>query len=267
MSNQNQPKPPAVPPPVALAKKLKASVATIPVRETLVVTGALVIFVVAVILAASSLGSFVEEKSEKALVHARHFDGLDTSATITPPNDISPSEQEIVKRLVDHLDGVRGFAHYHVTAAQTFFVSQYKAITIATFAAVIAGLLLVPISWTGWKDAKLILTVPFFLAAGTAILFTTYSKIYKQQENITTNLTSYFAYLTLEDEILSYYPRLVAQRGVKDAQVDREPHVFLEYVEGRLDDMRTLGVSLDPSSVPEFQKVFKEVSEAQGDGV
>lgn len=177
-----------------------------------------------------------------------------------------PEDQDLIgHRLAAHVEDTRNFANYHANAAREFFVSQYKAITIATYAAVLGGLLLVPISWTGWKDAKLVLTVPFFLAAGTTILFTAFTQVYSLEENISTNTGLYFSYLALEDEILSFYPKRQEALAEKVKEV-KAPRVFLGEIEDRLEALRTLAVALDASSVPKIQEVFKAVQEAQGDG-
>lgn len=203
---------------------------------------------------------------------------------------------EIQSRLSEQLADVRNAAHTHFLIATAFARYQFAMITIATICGVIAGVLLVFISAIGWKDAKWTLTLPFVVVAGGGIMFTSFTQLYRQAENIADNSRLYLAYLQVEDELLSYYP-IAAERdarekleavedlvGVKPADLDEKrraiareqrkareadvkggelaaltPGELVALVDKQVKELRSLAVSFDPSKVAQFKQVFDQL--------
>jgi hypothetical protein len=202
----------------------------------------------------------------------------------------------IKARLDGQLANVRNAAHTHFLIATSFARYQFAMITVATICGVIAGVLLIFISAIGWKDAEWTLTLPFVVFAGGGIMFTSFTQLYRQSENIADNARLYLGYLQVEDELLSYYP-IAAARSSREAQemadelvglkppdlekrrreLAREqrlaraaavkagelaaltPDELIAMVDKQVKDLRSLAVSFDPSKVAQFNEVFKQM--------
>lgn len=224
---------------------------------------------------------------------ARHALTVTNTPTLIHPASV-PAEIRV--RLDGQLAGVRNAAHTHFEIATAFARYQFAMITIATICGVIAGILLVFISAIGWKDAKWTLTLPFVVVAGGGIMFTSFTQLYRQAENIADNSRLYLGYLQVEDELLSYYP-IAAERearekleaaedlvGVKPADLDEKkrdiareqrkarkadakagelaaltPGELVALVDKQVKELRSLAVSFDPSKVAQFKEVFDQL--------
>jgi len=238
---------------------LTRSIASVKTKAPLWVTLLLLVggFIFVASIGISQFGGYADRRADGWLKYARHLEAPAVEPSLQHSDDVTVA---LKSRIEAQLTDVRGAAHYHLSVARDFSTFQYLHITMATIAAVIAGVLLVPISWTGWKDAGVVLTTAFLLTAATAILFSSFSQLYRQQENIDDNISLYLAYLTLEDEILSYYP---VREGDADQVV--EPHKFVQRVDKRIAELRSLAVAFDPTKTLKFGDVFDELSSPLGD--
>lgn len=223
----------------------------------------------------------------------RHTVAVTHTPILTHPASVTP---EMRARLDAQLAVVRNAAHTHFLIATAFARYQFAMITIATICGVIAGVLLVFISAVGWKDAHWTLALPFVVVAGGGIMFTSFTQLYRQAENIADNSRLYLGYLQVEDELLSYYP-IAAERdarekqeiaedlaGVKPADLEQKrrdlarerrktrqsdvkagdlgaltPGELVTLVDKQVKELRSLAVSFDPSKVAQFDQVFDQL--------
>ncbi len=206
---------------------------------------------IAIAMARPRLVAYAESRSAAWLAHARHLDAPADSPSLRHPANIDTVVQE---RLDTQLKDLRSAAYYHLTVARSMFGSQYMVVTIAAVAAVIAGVILVPISWKGWKSAPPYLTVPFLVIAGIAVLFATFNQVYQQNENVTNSTTAYFGYLALEDEMLSYYPR-----RSRDSASVIGPGAFIHHMDQQVKALRTFAIGFDPSRIPTISGVQEQI--------
>jgi hypothetical protein len=195
----------------------------------------------------------VETRADLLLKEARHVAAPADADLPTLPGIEPLVEQRLEAQLTD----IRKSAHYHLTVVKAFFRYQYVAVTIASTAAVLAGLILVPISWKGWKEATPVYKTAFVIFAGLAALFTTYNKVYNQDANIASNTALYYGYLTLEDRILSYHPRRVGQ-----AEGMVSPVELITEIDESIAGLRSFAVALDPTSVPTATSVSDQINAA-----
>lgn len=205
------------------------------------------------LLVRPSILDFVTGYSNEWLRFARHLDGPDSSELVMPDDLAAPAAERIAGQLAD----VRAMAHYHLLAAKTFFEWQYVTITISATAAVLAGVILVPISWSGWKDADPVLTTAFLIVAGIAALFTTYGQVYSQDANVAANTALYYGYLKIEDEILSF----PARHAVADTTLAGAGALIRRW-DARIAELRNFAVALDPESVPAITGIAEDLNAA-----
>ena len=284
----------AVPPNITGWQKFVAwwSTTDRPHKVAVIVTVVLIVgvFAVAVPLCSKLL---TQDRINEWYGGARHAPVVTDTPALNHPASVSG---EIRARLDGQLAVVRNAAHTHFLIATAFARYQFAMITIATICGVIAGVLLVFISAIGWKDAKWTLTLPFVVVAGGGIMFTSFTQLYRQAQNIADNSRLYLGYLQVEDELLSYYPiaiecdarkKLEAMEelvGVKPGDLDEKrrdiareqrkareadvkagelgaltPGELVALIDKQEKELRSLAVSFDPSKVAQFKEVFDQL--------
>jgi len=211
--------------------------------------------IVAVVILRPRLLAQAEAQADDWLADVRHYSTIDATPLRHPP-DVPDA---VAHRLDAQLLETRGSARYHVRATRYFLARQYMFVTIATLAAVIAGVLLVPISWQGLQKAQRYLSTPFLVFAGVAALFTTLNQLYQPAENATNNANMYFAYLSLEDELMSYYPRVVSGDTTAPSL-----GALIVHVDQRLAELRNFAVGFDQSKIPDVQAVSSRIGAGGG---
>ena len=225
------------------------------------------VLILLVWLAAIAAGRrFAKRRALEWLGHQRHFAGPDPAIPATLEGD-----DPLVARLAAQLVEARNGAHHHLKVAVAFAAYQFPTLTIATVAAVLAGVLLVPISAYGWTQSAPELTVPFLTSAAISIVMISLARVFRQPENIRDNLDRYAHFVALEDEILSFAARRQAL-AVDTEKVEE----FVVKVDRRLREIRRLAIGFDPAQVPTASAVFSQLStplaeprkpdEAAGDG-
>jgi len=201
-----------------------------------------------------ALAGYVDERTTFLLQNVRHATASVLTDVLKHPSDIPA---EIRQRLDTQLLELGHGAQYHLLAVKTFFKYQFVTVTIAATCAVLAGVILVPITWKGWKTASAVLTTLFLCFGGLAALFTTYNQVYNLEANVATNTALYYGYLKLEDELLSYYPRQAA----KDPTLV-PISTLIRQIDDRTAELRSLAVALDAKRIPAVAAVVQQINAA-----
>jgi hypothetical protein len=163
-------------------------------------------------------------------------------------------------RLTTQLRDVRAWAEHHRRVTAFFYARYYVAITMASLTGLFAAFLLVGISIRGWQSASPYGVTALIVFAGASAFFSAFPAIYQQEENVAKNKALYLGYVTLENEMLTYF----ATGRVEPKGEPLAPDQYIQRVDATLRDLNNMVVTLDRSAIPDYGAEIKKTLGATG---
>ena len=180
--------------------------------------------------------------------------------TLSFSNDLALQSQGLLDRLQQQHNRTKQRAALHLETATYFQVAHYKAIILATLCGIFAAAFLLVITKSGWKDANQYVLTIFLVLTAATVSFTALMTTMKQKQNVDNNLSLYYEYASMENQISSF--AVTGYATISDhvsggRTVDRLDE-FIHFVDGELDKYSQLAVELDAAAVPNMPDVVKQ---------
>lgn len=179
------------------------------------------------------------------------------------------------KRLLEQVLEVKRRAKTHLRIMEWFYVYYYQSISVGIISTVIAGVSLFFISKKGWEEVNPYIVNIFLVSSSVTVLFGAFPLVFKIEENIKSNTTSYLAYVTLENRILSYIGtgnfitsystgnnlNLRESNSTQELSGNGKLSVLSEvihYIDNEFGTLNKLNIGFDSTKVPNYRQLYPE---------
>jgi hypothetical protein len=127
-----------------------------------------------------------------------------STKTFQPSGNSSSFSPAELQRIDQQLQEVHVRIKIHEQIMKSFYRRYYTTTSLATGAAILAGICLFVITREGWKQANKGLISIFLVASTSALLFREIPRIFKYEENFRENFRQYQEYVALRNKIYSF---------------------------------------------------------------
>jgi hypothetical protein len=166
-----------------------------------------------------------------------------TGKTFTCPA-IDKHQDALIERLSEQYAAIMQGMKGHKEAMKWFYSKHYAAILETSIAAVIAALILLVISKSGWDNTNEYLIALFLYVSAVSLFFLGEPLFLKAQENFSTNKVLFLAYSSLADELKSYC--VTGQRTKRQKSNAKD---FISQLDEQVVKTRDIAMTLDQTSV------------------
>ncbi|HEY9663924.1 MAG TPA: hypothetical protein V6C65_36200 [Allocoleopsis sp.] len=165
----------------------------------------------------------------------------------------TPAERS---RLVEQFQEVEARAAKHAQIMGFFYKQYYISTSMIVGSAVMASICLFFISKSGWDRINNAL-INIFICSSAVILFHgNLVLVFKQDENLRGNQELYLHYISLRQEVLSYW---VTQQTIDGKSL--EPVKFIHYLDSQMQGLNKIQLGFDSPQISTFVDQFGHLGE------
>ncbi len=169
--------------------------------------------------------------------------------TATSELSARPAERD---RLIAQFDEIEVRAARHAKIMSFFYKQYYISISMIVGAAVLASICLFFISKVGWERVNNALINIFIFSSAVVFFHGNLMLVFKQEENLRGNQELYLSYLSVREEMLSYWATQQTQAGdtLEAAQ-------FIHYIDGQLQGLNKIQLGFDTPQISTLVDQFQ----------
>lgn len=157
----------------------------------------------------------------------------------------TPAEQT---RLITQFQEIEARATRHARIMGFFYKQYYISLSMIVSAAVTASICLFFISKLGWDQVNNAVINVFIFSSAVILFYGNLIFVFRQDENLRDNRELYLSYISLREEVLSYW----ATRQTSMSEEPIEATQFILYLDNKLQTLNRIQLGFDSPQISTF---------------
>lgn len=155
-------------------------------------------------------------------------------------------------RLADQFQEIELRAARHAKIMGFFYKQYYISLSMIVGAAGMASICLFFISKSGWERINNAVINLFISSSAVILFYGNLMFVFKQDENLRGNQELYLSYISLREEVLSYWA--TRQTNMGEAL---DPAQFIHYLDNKMQTLNRIQLGFDSPQISTFVDQFK----------